>query len=80
MTNPLKERPQFEELPKAATSPVIENGRYLPPPEDKDGKIYICNDQEILVLLHWGKSYVLSEIAGSVEEFCQHSDSHTIER
>ncbi len=41
MTNPLKERPQFEELPKAATSPVIENGRYLPPPEDKDGKIWV---------------------------------------
>ena len=35
--------------------------------KDKDGKIYICNDSEILVLLHWGKSYVLSEIAVSVE-------------
>ena len=41
MTTALKERPQFEELPKAATSPVIENGRYLPPPEDKDGKIWV---------------------------------------
>ncbi len=41
MTTALQERPQFEELPKAATSPVIENGRYLPPPEDKDGKIWV---------------------------------------
>jgi uncharacterized membrane protein len=41
MTTALKERPQFKELPKAATSPVIENGRYLPPPEDKDGKVWV---------------------------------------
>lgn len=41
MANALKERPNFEELPKAATSAVIQNGHYLPPPEDKDGKQWI---------------------------------------
>jgi uncharacterized membrane protein len=41
MANAVKERSQFEELPKAATSPVIENGRYLPPPADKDGKLWV---------------------------------------
>lgn len=41
MANALKERPNFEPLPKAATSAVIQNGRYLPPPEDKDGKQWI---------------------------------------
>jgi uncharacterized membrane protein len=41
MANALKERPSFEPLPKAATSAVIQNGRYLPPPEDKDGKQWI---------------------------------------
>jgi uncharacterized membrane protein len=41
MANALNERPNFEELPKAAVSAVIQNGRYLPPPEDKDGKQWI---------------------------------------
>jgi uncharacterized membrane protein len=41
MANALKERPNFEELAKAATSAVIQNGHYLPPPEDKDGKQWI---------------------------------------
>ena len=41
MANALKERPRYEELPKAATSAVIENGRYLPPPEDKNGKLWV---------------------------------------
>jgi uncharacterized membrane protein len=41
MANALNERPNFEELPKAAASAVIQNGRYLPPPEDKDGKQWI---------------------------------------
>jgi uncharacterized membrane protein len=41
VTNALNERPSFEELPKSATAAVIQNGRYLPPPEDKDGKLWI---------------------------------------
>jgi uncharacterized membrane protein len=41
VTNALKERPNFEELPKAASSPVIQDGRYMPPPEDNDGKLWV---------------------------------------
>jgi uncharacterized membrane protein len=41
VTNALNERPSFEELPKSTTAAVIQNGRYLPPPEDKDGKLWI---------------------------------------
>ncbi len=33
----------------------------------KEGKIYICNDHEILMLVHWGKDYALSEISRQVE-------------
>jgi uncharacterized membrane protein len=41
VTNALNERPNFEQPPKSATAAVIQNGRYLPPPEDKDGKLWI---------------------------------------
>lgn len=34
---------------------------------DKEGKLYICNDHEILILLHWGKNYAISEITRKVE-------------
>lgn len=34
----------------------------------KEGKLYICNDREILMLLHWGRTYNASEIAKSVED------------
>jgi uncharacterized membrane protein len=41
VTNALKERPNYEELPQPATSPMIQDGRYMPPPEDKDGKLWV---------------------------------------
>ncbi len=41
MTNALNERPNFEQLPKAATSPFSQDGRYMPPPEDNDGKLWV---------------------------------------
>lgn len=37
----LKEKPSAESLPTAAGASVILNGRYLPPPEDKDGKLWV---------------------------------------
>jgi uncharacterized membrane protein len=37
----LREKPNAEQLPESASAGVILNGRYLPPPEDKDGKIWI---------------------------------------
>lgn len=41
MSEPLNEKSNAEPLPAAASAGVILNGRYLPPPEDKDGKIWV---------------------------------------
>jgi uncharacterized membrane protein len=41
MSKALSEIPSAESLPVAASAGVILNGRYLPPPEDKDGKIWV---------------------------------------
>ncbi|MEJ0062559.1 MAG: response regulator [Alphaproteobacteria bacterium] len=35
--------------------------------KDKDGKIYICNDNEALALLHWGENGALAEITENVQ-------------
>ncbi len=41
MSKALNEKPNAEPLPAAASAGVIVNGRYLPPPEDKDGKLWV---------------------------------------
>jgi uncharacterized membrane protein len=41
MSKALNEKPNAEPLPVGASAGVILNGRYLPPPEDKDGKIWV---------------------------------------
>jgi uncharacterized membrane protein len=41
MSKALSEKPNAEPLPVAASAGVILNGRYLPRPEDKDGKMWI---------------------------------------
>lgn len=41
MSKALSEKPNAEQLPALTGAGVILNGRYLPPPEDKDGKIWI---------------------------------------
>ncbi len=41
MADVLKETPHAEVLPRVASAAVIEDGRYLPPPEDKDGKTWV---------------------------------------
>jgi uncharacterized membrane protein len=41
MSEALREKPNAEQLPESASAGVILNGRYLPPPEDNDGKIWI---------------------------------------
>ena len=41
MSEPLNEKPNAEELPTLGSAGVMLNGRYLPPPEDKDRKIWI---------------------------------------
>ena len=40
MSNPLSEKPHLEPLAQSGGAGVIFDGRYLPPPEDKDGKIW----------------------------------------
>jgi uncharacterized membrane protein len=37
----LNEKPSAEELPKLGSVGMMLNGRYLAPPEDKDGKIWV---------------------------------------
>lgn len=41
MSTPLAEKPHAETLPQTAAASTILNGRYLPPPEDKDGKLWL---------------------------------------
>jgi uncharacterized membrane protein len=41
MSKALNEKPNAEPFPTAASAGVILNGRYLPPPEDKDGKVWV---------------------------------------
>jgi uncharacterized membrane protein len=41
MAKALKEKPNAEPLPVAGSAGVMLNGRYLPPPEDKDGKTWV---------------------------------------
>lgn len=41
MSNVLNEKPNAEPVPASSSAGVILNGRYLPPPEDKDGKIWV---------------------------------------
>jgi uncharacterized membrane protein len=40
MSHPLTEKPNAEQVPFSASAGVILDGRYLPPPQDKDGKIW----------------------------------------
>ena len=41
MSKALNEKPNAEPMQVAASAGVMMNGRYLPPPEDKDGKIWV---------------------------------------
>ena len=41
MESPLTEKPAAEELPVSSGASIILNARYLPPPQDKDGKIWV---------------------------------------
>lgn len=41
MPNSLSEKPNAEPLPVSSTASVILNGRYVPPPEDRDGKTWV---------------------------------------
>jgi uncharacterized membrane protein len=41
MSSALNEKPYAEELPTAGAANTFLDGRYLPPPEDKDGKLWV---------------------------------------
>lgn len=43
MTEPLKEKPQAEEVPRSQGpgSGVVRDGRYVPPPQDGDGSLWV---------------------------------------
>jgi len=41
MSSALKEKPHAEEVPVSNATSVILNGRYLPPPEDKNGRLWV---------------------------------------
>ncbi len=41
MTSPLNEKPYAEPLPRNSAASVILDGKYVPPPEDKDGKLWV---------------------------------------
>ena len=40
MSHPLTEKPNAEQVPFSASAAIVLDGRYLPPPQDKDGKIW----------------------------------------
>jgi uncharacterized membrane protein len=41
MSQPLMEQPNAEQVPFSASAAIVLDGRYLPPPQDKDGKIWV---------------------------------------
>jgi uncharacterized membrane protein len=41
VANPLNSKPKAEEVPLAGSAGITVAGRYVPPPEDKDGKIWV---------------------------------------
>jgi uncharacterized membrane protein len=41
MPEPLTEKPNAEPLPSFVSAGIVLNGRYLPPPQDEDGKIWV---------------------------------------
>ena len=47
MSERLNEKPNAEALPTLGSAGVMLNGRYLPPPEDKDGKIWIRTSSRV---------------------------------
>lgn len=59
MTEPLREKPNAEKMPRTASAGVIVNGHYAPPPKDADGKLWVrttaliqADPQELYSLWH----------------------------
>ncbi|MBB5058132.1 putative membrane protein [Granulicella aggregans] len=47
-SSPLTEKPYVEDLPRSTGASVVVSGRYLPPPEDKDGKLWVRTSALVL--------------------------------
>lgn len=47
-TSPLTEKPYAVDLPSSTGASVVVNGRYLPPPENKDGKVWVRSSALVL--------------------------------
>ncbi|MBB5060197.1 putative membrane protein [Granulicella aggregans] len=47
-TSPLTEKHCAEDLPPSIGASVVVNGRYLPPPEDEDGKLWVRTSALVL--------------------------------
>lgn len=41
MSEALREKPQAEEVPETAGPGIIRDSRYMPPPDDGDGKLWV---------------------------------------
>ncbi len=41
MSEVLNEKPHAEELPRSAAAGIVTEGKYVPPPADSDGKIWV---------------------------------------
>ena len=41
MTDALREKPNAEPLQRAASAGVVVEGKYIPPPEDRDGRSWV---------------------------------------
>lgn len=61
MSKALDEKPNAVPLPAVASAGVIVNCRYLPPPEDKDGKIWVRTS----VLIQADAEDLLQDVAPS---------------
>lgn len=48
MQAPLTEKAHSEDVPRSASAGVVVSGRYLPPPVDKDGKLWVRTSALIL--------------------------------
>ena len=70
MTDALNEKPNAEALPRSTGASVILDGRYLPPPEDKDGKIWVRTS--VLVQQDRTKLYEMWRNLESVPEWQEH--------
>ena len=50
MSDALREKPNAEPVPAIASAGIVIEGRYIPPPQDKDGKIWVRTTASVQLL------------------------------